>query len=90
MNDLRSATSVNSLFPIGLAAVGTVVVISFAGNIIAFFYAHFLRPSKNISKTFGQWAVITGATDGIGKGFSQIFMGFVHIDFILKRCLSPH
>ena len=30
------------------------------------FYAHFLRPGKNLTK-YGQWAVVTGATDGIGK-----------------------
>ncbi|KAH8070203.1 3-oxo-behenoyl-CoA reductase [Aureococcus anophagefferens] len=30
------------------------------------FYAHFLRPGKDLTK-YGQWAVVTGATDGIGK-----------------------
>jgi hypothetical protein len=86
MNEIRSATSVHLLL-IGLAAIGTTVVINFVGNIIAFFYAHFLRPSKNISKSFGEWAVVTGATDGIGKGFSHIISGFIRIDFILKLLL---
>ena len=29
-------------------------------------YAHFVRPGKKLRK-YGQWAVVTGATDGIGK-----------------------
>jgi len=31
---------------------------------------HFLRPGKNLKK-YGSWAVITGATDGIGKAYAQ-------------------
>merc|ERR1719183_2613607 len=30
------------------------------------FYAHFLRPAKKLT-AYGQWAVVTGATDGIGR-----------------------
>lgn len=33
------------------------------------FYQYFLRPAKNLTK-FGKWAVITGATDGIGKAYA--------------------
>lgn len=32
-------------------------------------YKWFLRPSKNLAK-LGKWAVITGATDGIGKAYA--------------------
>ncbi|GAB9477704.1 Estradiol 17-beta-dehydrogenase, partial [Globisporangium polare] len=33
-------------------------------------YAFFLRPSKSLKK-FGQWAIVTGATDGIGKALAM-------------------
>jgi 17beta-estradiol 17-dehydrogenase / very-long-chain 3-oxoacyl-CoA reductase len=33
-------------------------------------YATFLRPKKDL-KDYGSWAVITGATDGIGKAFAH-------------------
>ena len=32
-------------------------------------YIYFIRPGKNL-KRLGQWAVITGATDGIGKAYA--------------------
>jgi len=34
------------------------------------FYKYFLRPGKNLKK-YGQWAVVTGATDGIGLAMSH-------------------
>ncbi len=33
-----------------------------------FFFIYFLRPAKNL-KFYGSWAVVTGATDGIGKAY---------------------
>eukprot|EP00456_Euglypha_rotunda_P090319 TRINITY_DN9464_c0_g1_i17.p1 TRINITY_DN9464_c0_g1~~TRINITY_DN9464_c0_g1_i17.p1 ORF type:complete len:294 (+),score=23.62 TRINITY_DN9464_c0_g1_i17:93-974(+) len=33
-------------------------------------YRHFLRSGKNLVKNYGQWAVVTGSTDGIGKAFA--------------------
>ena len=35
-------------------------------------YRTFLRPGKNLKK-LGQWAVVTGATDGIGKAYALGF-----------------
>lgn len=35
-------------------------------------YKTFLRPAKNFKK-YGKWAVITGATDGIGKAYAFAF-----------------
>jgi 17beta-estradiol 17-dehydrogenase / very-long-chain 3-oxoacyl-CoA reductase len=34
------------------------------------FYVYFLRPAKKVKK-LGEWAVVTGATDGIGKGYAM-------------------
>ena len=33
-------------------------------------YKSFLRPGKNLTK-FGKWAIVTGATDGIGKAYAM-------------------
>jgi len=33
-------------------------------------YATLLRPAKNLKRSFGEWAMVTGATDGIGKGLA--------------------
>ena len=35
-------------------------------------YNTFLRPGKNLNK-LGEWAVVTGATDGIGKAYALAF-----------------
>jgi len=51
------------------AAVGALVVISVCLQVISSIYKTFLRPAKNLKK-LGKWAVITGATDGIGKAYA--------------------
>jgi 17beta-estradiol 17-dehydrogenase / very-long-chain 3-oxoacyl-CoA reductase len=40
------------------------------GRLILGIYRHFLRPGKNLKK-YGSWAVVTGATDGIGLALSK-------------------
>lgn len=35
-----------------------------------FFLENFSSPSKNLKGVYGEWCVITGATDGIGKAFA--------------------
>ncbi len=37
------------------------------------FYVCFLRAGKNLKKQYGEWAVVTGATDGIGKAMAVEF-----------------
>ncbi len=44
-----------------------------AWNILVFFYNHFLKSSLNFKKCYGSWAIVTGATDGIGKAMSHEF-----------------
>merc|ERR1712086_95391 len=34
------------------------------------FYKTLLRPGKNLKKAYGEWAVVTGSTDGIGKAMA--------------------
>lgn len=54
----------------GLAAIGLLLALKYAENTLSYIYCHFLRPSKNIKKRYGSWAVVTGATDGIGKAMA--------------------
>ena len=55
------------------AIIGLLYALKYIENILSYFYCHFLRPGKNIKKKFGQWAVVTGATDGIGKAMAFEF-----------------
>ena len=63
------------LSPIGTAAVvlGLIVlalaVLRLALGIANFLWAYFLRPGRDL-KSYGSWAVVTGATDGIGKAYA--------------------
>jgi len=52
-----------------LAGVGALLVLKFVFGVVQAFYRFFLRPGKNLKK-FGAWAVVTGATDGIGKAYA--------------------
>ncbi|OQR93542.1 estradiol 17-beta-dehydrogenase [Achlya hypogyna] len=47
-------------------AVGLAVVAKVAITFVSAIYAFFLRPGKKLTK-YGKWAIVTGATDGIGK-----------------------
>lgn len=49
--------------------VGALVLLNLAHKFVSNVYKTFLRPGKNLRK-LGEWAVITGATDGIGKAYS--------------------
>ncbi|KAG5176198.1 putative 3-ketoacyl-CoA reductase [Tribonema minus] len=51
------------------AAVGGLVVLRAFLCFLGALYSTFLRPAKNLKK-YGEWAVVTGATDGIGKAMS--------------------
>ena len=33
-------------------------------------YVYFLRPAKSI-RAYGPWAIVTGATDGIGRAYAD-------------------
>ena len=54
--------SVIALIYLGLVLLRAVV------GILNFIFIYFLRPGKNL-KFYGSWAIVTGATDGIGKAY---------------------
>mmetsp|Transcript_14452 Transcript_14452/g.17568 ORF Transcript_14452/g.17568 Transcript_14452/m.17568 type:complete len:316 (+) Transcript_14452:53-1000(+) len=53
-----------------LAGLGSLVVATSIVKILGGGYKLFVRPSKKLTK-FGKWAVVTGATDGIGKAYAK-------------------
>lgn len=52
-----------------LAGFGALILANSIFKILTSAYKSFLRPGKDLTK-FGKWAVVTGATDGIGKAYA--------------------
>lgn len=57
------------LFSGSCMVVGAVVFVLLGKKIVESTYKTFLRPAKDL-KRLGKWAVVTGATDGIGKAYA--------------------
>ncbi|KAG8071307.1 hypothetical protein GUJ93_ZPchr0006g42144 [Zizania palustris] len=55
---------------LALAAVGLLVAARAAVRLALWVYAAFLRPGKPLRRRYGPWAVVTGATDGIGRAMA--------------------
>lgn len=52
-----------------LFTIGSFTFLRTLFGVLNWVYVSFLRPAKNLKK-YGSWAVVTGPTDGIGKGFA--------------------
>lgn len=52
-----------------LLTIGSFTILRTLLGVLKWVYVSFLRPAKNLKK-YGSWAVVTGPTDGIGKGFA--------------------
>lgn len=52
-----------------LSSLGFFVFLKQATSLANWVFIIFLRPPKNLKK-YGSWAMVTGATDGIGKAFA--------------------
>ncbi|CAI5463203.1 unnamed protein product [Closterium sp. Yama58-4] len=60
----------SELFVIGLALIGLLWLFSGLLSFLNGIWILFLRPAKNLRR-YGSWAIVTGCTDGIGKGFAK-------------------
>ncbi|KAK9108349.1 hypothetical protein Syun_024360 [Stephania yunnanensis] len=49
--------------------LGCISILKTSLGLLNWVYVSFLRPPKNLKK-YGSWALVTGPTDGIGKGFA--------------------
>ena len=51
------------------------LILKYFLQFIYFIYKNFLRKRKDLSKLYGvkSWVLVTGASDGIGKGFCEEF-----------------
>ncbi|XP_028116994.1 very-long-chain 3-oxoacyl-CoA reductase 1-like [Camellia sinensis] len=56
---------------ISVATLGFISLCSSIINLVKWVYIMFLRPPKNLKRSYGSWAVITGSTDGIGKAIAM-------------------
>ncbi|CAG9461333.1 unnamed protein product [Pedinophyceae sp. YPF-701] len=54
--------------------LGGLQVARVASSAVNGFWRYFLRPSRNL-KSYGDWAVVTGCTDGIGKAYAELLAG---------------
>lgn len=50
-------------------ALGSLKLLKFFSSTLRWVYVNFFRWPKNL-KNYGSWALVTGPTDGIGKGFA--------------------
>ncbi|XP_030960792.1 very-long-chain 3-oxoacyl-CoA reductase 1-like [Quercus robur] len=53
-----------------LVTLGSLSALKLSLTFLNWVYVNFLRPPKNLKKHYGSWALVTGPTDGIGKGFA--------------------
>ena len=52
---------------LALAALGLLASARAAARLALWLYAAFFRPARPLRCRYGAWAVVTGATDGIGR-----------------------
>lgn len=56
---------------VSVATLGFISLCSPIINLVKWVYIMFLRPPKNLKRSYGSWALITGSTDGIGKAIAM-------------------
>lgn len=69
LRGLIAARAGAAILALGLLLVALTALRATIG-VIRFAYAYWLRPGRNL-KRYGAWAVVTGATDGIGKAYCK-------------------
>lgn len=51
--------------------IGFAVILQFCFTIVRSIWRYFLRPGNDLRR-LGSWAVVTGATDGIGRALCEV------------------
>ncbi|XP_050444394.1 very-long-chain 3-oxoacyl-CoA reductase-B-like [Adelges cooleyi] len=70
-------TGTTPMEKVGLVFI-SLIVLKITRFVLGFAYQHLLAPSLNMNVNFkktGKWAVITGATDGVGKAYAEQLAG---------------
>lgn len=52
------------------AIIGFYYLFKYIYLVVAAIWVRILRPSKNLVRNYGQWAIVTGSTDGIGEAMA--------------------
>ncbi|KAG8069632.1 hypothetical protein GUJ93_ZPchr0006g43419 [Zizania palustris] len=68
------ALSAQPAWALALAGVGLRVTARASARLAMWLYAAFLRPGKPLRQQYSEWAVVTGATDGIGRAMAFRFV----------------
>jgi 17beta-estradiol 17-dehydrogenase / very-long-chain 3-oxoacyl-CoA reductase len=64
------ATHAHPWWALALAALGFLLTARAAARLALWLHAAFLRPARPLRRRYGAWAVVTGATDGIGRALA--------------------
>ncbi|KAE8773681.1 Inactive hydroxysteroid dehydrogenase-like protein 1 [Hordeum vulgare] len=63
-------SSTGALWFRALLAIGLHAVFASAATFVMWLYRSFVRPARDLGRRYGAWAVVTGATDGIGRAMA--------------------
>jgi 17beta-estradiol 17-dehydrogenase / very-long-chain 3-oxoacyl-CoA reductase len=70
-DEVWSHASEHKEITVALAGIGALYLTGKLLGKVGSFYKYFLRPSKDLKARYGDgWAIVTGASDGIGKAFA--------------------
>ena len=90
VDQIIDSIDTNNPIQVGVALivllVGLVKCAQATSALLRFIYRHFLRPLDKPTK-YGKWAIVTGATDGIGREYCNL-LAAQGVHRSLSVCLS--